>query len=60
MDPIQATAIALMIAREILSLIQNAKVTEQELALLIARNIITITGIQKTIEAEIEAYGSKP
>ena len=54
MDPLQATMIAMVLAKEILHFMQsNQNISEEQLADMIALNLIRIQSIKATIEKDI-------
>ena len=58
MDPIQATMAGIMIAREIIQLINsNKEIAEEQLAVLIAANLLKLDSTVQTIKAEMAKYG---
>ncbi len=57
MDPVQATAIGIMLAKEIISAVNKEDLTEEELSKRIAANLMRLHNVSQTIKAEMEAGG---
>lgn len=59
MDIIEATMAGIMLAREIIQLINsNKEITEEELAVLIASGLLKLDSTVQTIKAEMAKYGA--
>lgn len=60
MDIIEATMAGIMLAREIIQLINsNKEITEEELAVLIASGLLKLDSTVQTIKAEMAKYGAE-